>query len=119
MSSPWPLFAWGMDVIGPIEPANSYGHRFILVDIDYFTKWIEVASYKAVTKKVVADFVRDRIICRFGVPESIITDNASNLNSDLMKAMCETFKIKHQNSITYRVQMNGAWKPPTRTSGRY
>lgn len=54
MSSPWPFAAWGMDVIGPIEPAASNGHRFILVAIDYFTKWVEVASYKAVTKKVMA-----------------------------------------------------------------
>ena len=66
MSSPWPFVAWGMDVIGPIEPAASNGHRFILVPIDYFTKWVEVASYKSVTKKVVADFVRNNLICRFG-----------------------------------------------------
>ena len=52
MSSPWPFVAWGMDVIGPIEPAASNGHRFILVPIDYFTKWVEVASYKSVTKKL-------------------------------------------------------------------
>jgi len=107
-SAPWSFAAWGMDVIGRIEPAASNGHRFILVAIDYFTKWVEAASYKAVTKKVVADFVRDRIVCRFGVPESIITDNAANLNSDLMKAMCETFKIKHKNSTAYMPQMNGA-----------
>ncbi|XP_070015571.1 uncharacterized protein [Nicotiana sylvestris] len=69
--------------------------QFILVAIDYFTKWVEVASYKAVTKKVVADFVKDRIVCRFGVPESIVTDNAANLNSDLMKAiMSIAFNIK-------------------------
>ncbi|XP_070031865.1 uncharacterized protein [Nicotiana tomentosiformis] len=92
---------------GPFEPTASNGHRFILVAIDYFTKWFEAMSYKAVTKKVVADFVRDRIVCRFGVPESIITDNAANLNSDLMKDMCETFKIKHRNSTTYMPQMNG------------
>ncbi|XP_070055262.1 uncharacterized protein [Nicotiana tomentosiformis] len=83
-------------------------NEFILVAIDYFRKWVEVASYKAVTKKDVADFVRDHIVCRFGVPESIITDNATNLNSDLMKDMCEIFKIKHQNSTTYMPQMNGA-----------
>ncbi|XP_070019594.1 uncharacterized protein [Nicotiana sylvestris] len=75
-----------MDVIGPIELTASNGHRSILVAIDYFTKWVEVASYKAVTKKVIADFVKDHIICRFRVPESIVTDNAANLNSDLMKA---------------------------------
>ena len=79
-----------MDAIGPIEPAASNGHKFILVAIDYFTKWVEETSYKAVTKKVVSGFIRNRIVCRFGVPESIITDNGSNLNSDLMKAMCET-----------------------------
>nr|XP_033513102.1 protein NYNRIN-like [Nicotiana tomentosiformis] len=106
-SAPWPFAAWGMDVIGPIEPAASNGHRFILVDIDYFTKWVEAASYKAVTKKVIADFFRDRTVCRFGVPECIITDNTANLKSDLMKAMCKTFKIKHKNSTAYRPQMNG------------
>ncbi|XP_070015493.1 uncharacterized protein [Nicotiana sylvestris] len=106
-SLPWPFVAWRMDVIGPIEPTTLNRHRFILVAIDYITKWVKAASYKAVTKKVMADFVRDRISCRFGVPESIITDNASNLNSDLMKAMCETFKIKHKNSTAYRPQMNG------------
>ncbi|XP_055800997.1 uncharacterized protein LOC129870292 [Solanum dulcamara] len=108
MGSPWPFSAWGMDVIGPIEPPASNGHRFILVAIDYFTKWVEASTYKAVTKKVVADFVRNNIICRFGIPESIITDNAANLNSDLIKEICERFKIAHRNSTTYRPQMNGA-----------
>ncbi|XP_070011011.1 uncharacterized protein [Nicotiana sylvestris] len=92
-SSPWPFAAWGMDVIGPIEHTASNGHGFILVAIDYFIKWVEAASYKVVTKKVIEDFVKDRIFCRFGVLESIITDNTANLNSDLMKAICEAFKL--------------------------
>ncbi|XP_015169360.1 uncharacterized protein [Solanum tuberosum] len=108
MSSPWPFVAWGMDVIGPIEPAASNGHRFILFAIDYFTKWVEAASYKSVTKKVVADFFHNNLICRFGVPESIITDNGANLNSHLMREICEQFKITHRNSTAYRPQMNGA-----------
>ncbi|XP_070026340.1 uncharacterized protein [Nicotiana sylvestris] len=86
-SSLWPFADWGMDVIGLIEPTASNGHRFIMVAIDYFTKWVEAASYKVVTKKVIADFVKDRIVCRLGVPESNVTNNAANLNSDLMKAM--------------------------------
>lgn len=64
--------------------------------------------------KVVANFVRDRIVCRFGVPESIITDNADNLNSDMMKSMCETFKIKYKNSIAYMPQTNQAMKAATK-----
>ncbi|XP_070010922.1 uncharacterized protein [Nicotiana sylvestris] len=69
---------------------------------------VKAASYKSITKKVVADFVRDRIVCRFGVPKSIITNNSANINSDLMKSMSKTFKIKHKNSIVYRPQMNRA-----------
>ena len=96
-----------MDVIGLIESATSNEHKFILVAIDYFTKWVEVASYKLVTKKVVADFVRNNLICRFGVPKSIITDNGANLNSHLMRNICEQFNINHRNSTAYRLQMNG------------
>ena len=84
-----------MDVIDPIKLAASNGHKFILVVIDYFTKWVEAAFYMSVTKKVVADFVRNNLICRFGVPESIIIDNGANLNSHLMRYICEQFKITH------------------------
>ncbi|XP_055806891.1 uncharacterized protein LOC129875625 [Solanum dulcamara] len=96
-----------MDVISTIEPSTSNGHRFILVAIDYFTKWVEAASYKLVTKKVIVDFVRNNLICRFGIPDSIITDNGANLNSHLIKEICEQFKINHRNSTVYRPQMNG------------
>ena len=44
MSALWPFVAWGMDVIGPIEPKASNGHRFILVAIDYFIKWVEAVT---------------------------------------------------------------------------
>ncbi|XP_015081458.1 uncharacterized protein K02A2.6-like [Solanum pennellii] len=106
--SPWPFAAWGMDVIGPIEPTTSTGHKFIVVAIDYFTKWIEATTHKSVTKKVVDDLVKNSFICRFEIPESIINDNDTNLNSDLMRSMCEKFKISNQNSTAYGPQMNGA-----------
>ncbi|XP_015072522.1 uncharacterized protein K02A2.6-like [Solanum pennellii] len=97
-----------MDVIGPIETTASNGHRFILVSIDYFTKWIEAASYKSINMKVVADFVCKNLICKFGVLESIITDNGENLNFHLMREICDQFKITHRSSTAYRPQMNGA-----------
>ena len=50
LTAPWPFSMWGLDVIGPIEPKASNDHRFILVAIDYFTNWVEAASYKSVTK---------------------------------------------------------------------
>ena len=69
------LAMWGIDMIGEIRPIASNGHRFILVAIDYFTKWVEAASFATVTKNVVARFIRHNLICRYGVPERIITEN--------------------------------------------
>ncbi|XP_070049194.1 uncharacterized protein [Nicotiana tomentosiformis] len=108
MSVPWPFVTWGIDIIGPIETATSNEHRFILVAIDYFTKWVEAVTFKSVTKKAVVDFVHSNIICRFGIPKIIITDNAANLNSHLMKEVCQQFKIMHRNSTLYRPKENGA-----------
>jgi len=92
-STPWPFSMWDIDVIGVIEPKASNGHRFILVAIDYFTKWVEAASYSNVTRKVVTKFIRKELICRYGIPERIITDNATNLNNEMMNELCEEFKI--------------------------
>ena len=86
---------WGIDVIGATEPKASNGHRFILVASDYFTKWVEAASYASVTRNVVIRFIKKEIICRYGLPRKIITDNAANLNNKMMKEICEDFKIQH------------------------
>ena len=86
----------------------SNGHRFILVAIDYFTKWVEAASYTNVTRSVVVRFIKRELICRYGLPRKIITDNGTNLNNKMMQEMCEDFKIQHHNSTPYRQKMNGA-----------
>ncbi|RVX00888.1 Transposon Ty3-I Gag-Pol polyprotein [Vitis vinifera] len=49
LTSPWPFSVWGIDIIGKISPKSSSGHEFILVAIDYFTKWVEAASYARLT----------------------------------------------------------------------
>ena len=90
-----------MDVIGPISPKALNGHRFIFVVIDYFTKWVEAASYDSVTKSVVARFIKREIICRYGLPERIISDNGLNLNNDMVTEVCTRFKIKHHNFVPY------------------
>ena len=57
---------------------------------------------------VMVRFIKKEIICRYGLPRKIITDNATNLNNKMMKEMCEDFKIQHHNSTPYRPKMNGA-----------
>ena len=93
---------WGIDMIGRIEPKASNGHRFILVAIDYFTKWVEAASYANVTKQVVVRFIKNNIISHYGVPSKIITNNGTNMNNNMMKELCVEFKIEDHNSSPYR-----------------
>ncbi|KAA3487092.1 RNA-directed DNA polymerase (Reverse transcriptase) [Gossypium australe] len=75
--------------------------------IDYFTKWVEAASYANVTKSAVSRFLKKEIICRYGMPERIISDNALNLNNSTIAGVCSQFNIKHHNSSPYRPKMNG------------
>jgi len=54
----------------------------------------------------VVRFIKREIICRYGLPRKIITDNSTNLNNKMMGEICEEFKIQHHNSIPYRPKMN-------------
>ncbi|PKI70456.1 hypothetical protein CRG98_009150 [Punica granatum] len=68
----------------------------------------EAITLASVTAKAVARFLRRDVIARYGVPATIITDNAKNLNNKVIDELCAQFKIQHRNSIPYRPQMNGA-----------
>ncbi|RDX72203.1 Retrovirus-related Pol polyprotein, partial [Mucuna pruriens] len=108
LTSPWPFSMWGIDMIGPIEPKASNGHRFILMAIDYSTKWVEAESYASVSRNVVSRFIKRNLVCRYGIPADIITDNDTNLNNKVITELCEKFQIRHRNSTPYQPQMNGA-----------
>ncbi|XP_070002820.1 uncharacterized protein [Nicotiana sylvestris] len=79
----------------------------IMGDSDLVIRQAQV-TLKAITKKAVVDFIYFNIICRFGIPKTIIMDNAANLNCHSMKEVCEQFKITHRNSTPYRPKANGA-----------
>jgi hypothetical protein len=108
LTSPWPFVMWGIDVIGPVNPKASNGHRFILVAIDYFTKWVEAGSFAHVTQKVVKKFIERDLICRYGPPKKIITNNAQNFNGKMIIELCAKWKIKYSNSSPYKPKMNCA-----------
>ena len=99
MTSPWPFLVWVIDVIGRIAPKALYGHEYILVAIEYFTKWVEVASYSMLKAKHVAWFL-ENIICRFEVPQEIISNNSSHFKSEVRRVM-EEYGIEHHKSSPY------------------
>ena len=107
MTSPWPFSTWGIDIIGKIHPTASNGHEFILVAINYFTKWIEAASYKILNSKKVAQFIQTNIICKYEVPHEIISNNGQHLKEETEKLQRQ-FNIQHHKSSPYHPQTNGA-----------
>lgn len=70
-----PFMKWGLDFIGVINPPSSVGHKWVLKAIDYFTKWAEAVTLKEANEIVVLNFYEE-LITRFGVRESIVSDNA-------------------------------------------
>ena len=104
---PWPFRGWGLDFIGQINPPSSKGHRFVLVATDYFTKWTESVSLKNMTHKEVIEFITEHIIHRFGIPQTLTTDQGSSFISKEVRAFAESYKIKLLNSSPYYAQANG------------
>ena len=107
LTSPWPFSVWGIDIIGKISPKSSSGHEFILVTIDYFTKWVEVASYARLTSARVASFIRSHIICRHGVPHELIFDRGLHFRAEV-DTLLQRYGVQHHRSSAYRPQTNGA-----------
>ncbi|RVW58608.1 hypothetical protein CK203_114043 [Vitis vinifera] len=82
LTSPWPFSVWVLTLLGRFHQKSSSGHGFILVAIDYFTKWVEAASYARLTSARVASFIRSHIICRCGVPHELISDRGGALRAE-------------------------------------
>ncbi|XP_051113709.1 uncharacterized protein LOC127239550 [Andrographis paniculata] len=71
---PWPFRGWAMDIIGKIHPLSSRRHLFVLVATDYFTKWIEAVPLANVTYQEVTKFIKEHIIHRYEIPQTITAD---------------------------------------------
>ena len=82
-----------MDFIGEINPTSSGQHRWILTNIDYFTKWIEVIPTRQATYTIIIKFLEENIFSRFGCPRRIITDNAQTFKSNKMVRFYEDYNI--------------------------
>jgi hypothetical protein len=98
---PWPLRGWGIDLIGHINPPSSKGHKFVLLATDYFTKWVEAIPLKKVTSENMTEFVKEHIIYRFGIPQTITTDQGAQFVSLEFREFAESMGIKLFNSSPY------------------
>jgi hypothetical protein len=106
----WPFRGWRPDFIGEIHPGSSKGHQFTLVAMNYFTKWTEAVPLRNMTHQEVIRFVQKHIIYRFGVPQSLTTDQGLSFMSHQFREFAESMKIKLMNSFPYYAQANGQAK---------
>jgi ribonuclease HI len=106
MATPWPFHTWGLDLIGPINPPSG-GYIWILAATEYFTKWVEAIPLRKATGAAVANFIREHIITRFGIPHKIISDNGTPFVNKDVREMLEHYRIKHRRSTPYYPQGNG------------
>jgi hypothetical protein len=104
---PCPFRGWGRDLIGQINPPSSKGHKFVLLAADYFTKWVEAIPLKKVTSENMVVFVKEHIIYRFGIPQTITTDQGTHFTSSEFRNFAESMGIKLLNSSPYYAQANG------------
>jgi transposase InsO family protein len=88
----WPFAVWGLDILGPFPRAQG-GYRYLYVAIDKFTKWVEVEPVCTIPARSAVKFIRG-LVCRFGVPNRIITDNGSQFTSGLFREYCASAGIK-------------------------
>jgi hypothetical protein len=104
---PWPFRGRGMDMIGKINPPSSKGHQYILAIMDYFTKWVEAIPMKSVTSKDVINFIKEHVIQRFRIPQTIMTDGGSVFISKEFRKFVADVGIKLIRSSPYYAQANG------------
>jgi hypothetical protein len=70
INKPWTFRCWGLDFVGEVHSSSSKRHLFVLVAIDYFTKWTKVVALKSMTQKEVIEFVIEHINHRFDIPQT-------------------------------------------------
>ena len=95
-----------MDIVGPLLTAPAQ-KKLLLVATDYFRKWIEVEAFASIKDKEVVQFVWKNIVCRFGIPQYIVTNNGPQFNSRVYRDFCSDLKIKNLYLTPRYPQSNG------------
>ncbi|RVW36079.1 Pol polyprotein [Vitis vinifera] len=114
ISGPWPFAQWGMDIVGPL-PAAPAQKKFLLVATDYFSKWVEAEAYASIKDKDVTKFVWKNIVCRFGIPQTIIADNGPQFDSIAFRNFCSELNIRNSYSTPRYPQSNGQAEATNKT----
>ncbi|KAL0445717.1 UNVERIFIED_CONTAM: hypothetical protein Slati_1699600 [Sesamum latifolium] len=106
MLSPCPFTQWEMDIVGPFSVASGQ-RKFMLVAIDYFTKWVEAEPLARITEGKVMKFIWKNIVCRFRIPRETISDNRRQFQGRRIQEWCQGLHIKQRFTSVAHPQSNG------------
>ncbi|RDX88927.1 Retrovirus-related Pol polyprotein from transposon 17.6, partial [Mucuna pruriens] len=115
VASPWPFHKWGIDILGPFPMAPGQV-KFLMVAVDYFTKWIEVEPMATITAERVKRFIWKKIVCRFGLPAEIVSDNGTQFASSITTKFCQDLHIRQSFTSVEHPQANGQAEAANRGS---
>ncbi|KAJ9538868.1 hypothetical protein OSB04_031601 [Centaurea solstitialis] len=95
---------WGIDFMGPFP--DSKGNKYILVAVDFVSKWAEAKASPTNDAKVVVDFVKS-LVCRYGCPKAIISDRGTHFANYLLEKTLKRYGVHHRFLTAYHPQANG------------
>jgi len=98
----------GIDFMGPFP--NSFGNLYILVAVDYMSKWVEAVASRTYDNKVVVKFLKKNIFSRFGATRAIISYNGTHFCNRSFEALLRKYSITHKLSTPYYPQTSGQVK---------
>ena len=87
------LYVWGIDFMGPFPP--SFGNQYILLVVDYVSKWVEAITCPRNDANIVVEFIQGNILSRFGAPRTIISDEGSHFENNLFAKLMSRYGIRH------------------------
>ena len=99
------FYVWGIDFMGPFPP--SFGNLYILLAVDYVSKWVEAIACPRNDANTVVSFLEKNILNRFGTPRTIISDGGSHFANKIFAKLMSRYGIKHIMSLAYHPQTNG------------
>ena len=114
VTSPWPFQQWGLDIFGPLLIGKG-PCKFIIVAVDYFTKWAESKPLATITEQKIRSFIWLSIICRFGIPRALVSDNGKQFDNPKFRDFCAELGIKNYYSSPAHPQSNGQAEVTIRT----
>ncbi|RDX91872.1 hypothetical protein CR513_26071, partial [Mucuna pruriens] len=99
---------WGIDFMGPFPVSN--GYSYILLAVDYVSRWVEAIATRTNDARVVVDFLKSNIFYRFGVPKAVISDQGSHFCNRAMASFIHKYGVAHRIATAYHPQTNGQAK---------